>query len=107
MAKAYALSTGSLQRINAAVREVERNRKETQGSWYQYRNVRKEAGKVSVVIGKTTARWSKGTRQDIDIYSGNPLQGTGQTLNALSLFADVEAGRWVAILSGYLISAEC
>lgn len=38
---------------------------------------------------------------------GMSFRGITNQITAMNLFADIETGKWVAMLGGYLISAEC
>ena len=62
---------------------------------------------VVLQIGKTTAAWTKGTTATIDVYAKGDRTATGDTAEVFNLFADIEAGKWVAFISGYLVAAEC
>ena len=64
-------------------------------------------GEEGLTIGKTSAAWTKGTEATIAVHSKADRTATGGTATAWNLFADIEADKWVAILDGYLISAEC
>lgn len=72
------------------------------------------------LLGKTSAEWTKGTSQDITVYSG--AKGSETILNrkdesgvdqpvkvsCYNRFADVAANKWVRITpGGDLIAAEC
>lgn len=58
-------------------------------------------------IGKTASTWAKGDKAAIDVYDSETMTSTGQTEEVMNLFADVEADKWVAWISGFLVSAEC
>jgi hypothetical protein len=72
------------------------------------------------LLGKTSAAWTKGTSQDITVYSGakgseailnrKDSSGVDQpvTVDCYNRFADVAADKWVRITpGGDLIAAEC
>ena len=83
------------------------------GEWHPHRpaethrRVPATITSATITIGKTTTAWTKGTSATVDVWAGDPLAATGGTVTAMNLFADIEADKWVAMLGGYLISAEC
>ena len=97
-------SDSAAKRIAEAVRKVEAGPGGRGVGWHPYR-ARGES--TAIVIGKTTAAWAKGTTATVAVWAGDPLADTGETVTAVNLFADIETGKWVAMLGGYLISAEC
>jgi hypothetical protein len=99
----YSFSEQGCRRIAAAVAVVEGNKPRAGNGWHKFRG----GGGASIIIGKTTAAWTKGTSATVAVWAGDPLADTGNTTTAMNLFADVESGKWVAMLGGYLISAEC
>ena len=101
----YTFSKSAAGRIANAVRRVEMS----PGSGAIGPQPHRQRGDTaaSIVIGKTTAAWTKGTTANVAVYSGDPMADTGKTVLATNLFADIESGKWVAILGGFLISAEC
>lgn len=103
----YTLTPQSAKKIAETIDMVQ-GRQSSQEGWYPYRSVRRQrvAG-ASIIIGKTTALWAKGSSATVAVWAGDPLADTGTTTTAMNLFADLEADRWVALLGGYLISAEC
>jgi hypothetical protein len=66
-------------------------------------------------LGKTTSAWTKGTSQNITVYSeGDPPNETagGNVIeNAWNKFGDIPANKWVMLASFnghcYVIAAEC
>lgn len=66
-----------------------------------------------LVIGKTSAGWSKGTAANIAIWSGPPgnERATGGVIRAWNKFAAVPTGKWVMLArigqQWYLMAAEC
>ena len=104
----YTLTPQSARNIARAVDKINSLPPSLNG-WYPYRQNenRGRTATTSIVIGKTTAAWDKGTSATVDVWAGDPLADTGATTTAMNLFADIEAGKWVAMLGGYLISAEC
>lgn len=105
----YTLTPQSARKIANAVDRID-SLGVSGGEWHPHRPVesrRRTSPAASIIIGKTTAAWDKGTSATVDVWAGDPLAATGGTVTALNLFADIETGKWVAILGGYLISAEC
>ena len=104
----YTFDRQSMRRISAAVQKVEGVKDRKGNKWYPTKG-----GGATLQIGKTTAAWTKGTSQEVNLYNtadrtqlfdsdGNP-----KTASVYNLFADIEADRWVAFISGYLVAAEC
>lgn len=62
-----------------------------------------------LIIGKTSAAWTKGTQAKVPTYWGKPgaEKATGKNTWAWNLFGDIPTGKWVAIIDGYVIAAEC
>ena len=101
MKNIYGFSEQDAGRISKAVKSVEAVNR-AGNKWYDYRSSANQ-----IIIGKTTAAWPKGTKASVEVYVGDPLELADRQAQAMNLFADIEAEKWVAILSGYLISAEC
>lgn len=105
----YTLTPQSARKIANAVDRIN-SLGMSGGEWHPHRPVesrRRTSPASSIVIGKTTAAWNKGTSATVDVWAGDPLADTGNTTEAMNLFADIEADKWVAMIGGYLISAEC
>lgn len=107
MSNHYTLTRKSLDRINRVCDAVESSAKER--TWYDPRPSSPYPKRIpKLQIGKTTAAWSKGSTADIPVHSKTDQQPTGATAaGVINLFADVEAGKWVAFMDGILIAAEC
>jgi hypothetical protein len=65
-------------------------------------------------LSKTTAAWSKGSKQTLTIYVGEPgseAASSGDTVEAWNKFAAVASGKWVMLARAngtfYVIAAEC
>jgi len=103
----YTLTRKSIDRINRVCDAVEA--RSPTSDWYAPRASSPYPTRTPrLKIGKTTAAWSKGSTADIPVYSKADQQPTGATATGvLNLFADVEAGKWVAFMDGILIAAEC
>ena len=102
----YTLTPSSARNISRAVEKIN-SLAASPGDWYPYRQNQSARRASLFIIGKTTAAWAKGTSATVDVWAGDPLVDTGNTTEAMNLFADIEADKWVALLGGYLISAEC
>jgi hypothetical protein len=101
---AVVFNKSSADRIAAATRRIE-NLSIDRGIIDDYPVPSDEEG---LVIAKTTAVWNKGTTATLDRYTGKPgLETKAGTVTAFNRFATVQSGRWVGILGGYLIAAEC
>lgn len=67
----------------------------------------------SHVLAKTSAAWSKGSSQTVNVYSGphGSEVETSDRLIAWNRFADIASNKWVMLArvgsSWYVISAEC
>ena len=101
----------SMRRISAAVQKVEGPGNQSGDKWYQTKT-----NAPTLKIGKTNGQWSKGNEVTLEMWRRNKdgdmekalkKDGTPFTFNAYNLFADVEADKFVACLSGYLLAAEC
>ena len=102
--KVVTFDANSAKRIAESVRFTEgmvANR--SSGDWYPKRS----GGGATLQIGKTTAAWTKGTTATIAVYAKGDQSATGDTADVFNLFADIEADKWVAFISGYLVAAEC
>lgn len=99
----YTFTKDSARRIAAATRLVEGPQRRAGLPALDHR----ARGVEGLTIGKTSTAWTKGTEATIAVHSKEDRTATGGTATAWNLFADIEAGKWVAILDGYLISAEC
>ena len=103
----YTLTPQSARKIANAVDRIN-SLGVSGGEWHPHRPAEsRRRTSPSIIIGKTTAAWDKGTSATVDVWAGDPLADTGNTATAMNLFADIEADKWVALLGGYLISAEC
>ena len=112
----YKLSLNSVRSINRTIVAVNQMRKTGIAGDLPFRqNARKGGGGgATLQIGKTTAAWTKGSEQEVNLYSTADrtqiFEADGTTPKAASvynLFADIEADKWVAFISGYLVAAEC
>lgn len=105
----YTLTAASARKLARLVDRFESTPVAEERVWHEYRSPasRLRQGTAGIVIGKTTAAWAKGTTATVAVWAGDPLADTGNTTTAVNLFADIEADKWVAMLGGYLISAEC
>jgi len=112
MAKAVGFTRESAARIADAVRTVEGMPIGPGGvGWYPYRA---DDG-PRVLLGKTTAAWSKNNSATVDIYGGTPPTHTktGTQAGVWNMFAtSIASGKWVMIAQAengnwYVISAEC
>lgn len=104
----YTLTPASAKKLSAVVDQVSAMEPPNEQRWHNYRAPSAQSkAPLKLIIGKTGAAWAKGGVANINVYAGNPLVATGGTVAAMNLFADIEADRWVAVLGGYLISAEC
>ena len=106
----YTFDRQSMRRISAAVQKSEGVKDRTGNKWYPVRG----AGGATLQIGKTTAEWTKGTDQEVNLYNLKDRTQlfetdgtTPKTASVYNLFADIEADKWVAFISGYLVAAEC
>jgi hypothetical protein len=115
MSRGYKLTEGSVRSINATIRTVNQMRKTGIAGDLPFRqNQKRQPGGATLRIGKTTAAWTKGTSQEVNLYSTADRTQlfeadgtTPKTASVYNLFADIEADKWVAFISGYLVSAEC
>ena len=106
----YTFDRQSMRRISAAVQKSEGVKDRKGNGWYPV----KGGGGATLRIGKTTAAWAKGTSQEVNLYSNADRTQlfeadgvTPKTASVYNLFADIETDKWVAFISGYLVSAEC
>ena len=99
----YSFNKDSAERIAKVVRTVEGPRDRPGVGWWDPRG----RAAATLQIGKTTAAWTKGTTAPVDVYSKANRSNTGNTADVFNLFADIEADKWVAFISGYLVAAEC
>ena len=98
----YSFTKNSAERIAKVVRTVEGPRDRPGVGWWEPR------GRAAPLqIGKTTAAWTKGTTATVEVYSKADRTNTGNTADVFNMFADIEADKWVAFISGYLVAAEC
>jgi len=105
----YTFDRQSMRRISAAVQKSEGVKDRKGNKWYPIKG-----GGATLQIGKTTAAWAKGTSLEVNLYSTadrTPIfeadGATPKTVSVYNLFADIEADKWVAFISGYLVAAEC
>ena len=108
--RVYTFDRQSMRRISAAVQKSEGVKDRKGNKWYPVRG----GGGATLQIGKTTAAWGKGASQEVNLYSNADRTQlfeadgvTPKTASVYNLFADIEADKWVAFISGYLVSAEC
>ena len=106
----YTFDRQSMRRISAAVQKSEGVKDRKGNKWYPT----KGGGGATLQIGKTTGPWVKGASQEVNLYSTADRTQifeadgtTPKTASVYNLFAAVENGKWVAFISGYLVSAEC
>ena len=119
MSRGYKLSEGSVRSINATIRTVNQMRKTGIAGDLPFRQNAKRQPAVAgagatLQIGKTTAEWTKGTAQEVNLYSTADRTQifeadgtTPKTASVYNLFADIGDDKWVAFISGYLVAAEC
>ena len=107
----YTFDRQSMRRISAAVQKSEGVKDRKGNKWYP---VKGGGGGATLQIGKTTAEWVKGTSQEVNLYSTADRTQmfeadgtTPKTASVYNLFANIEADKWVAFISGYLGAAEC
>ena len=105
----YTFDRQSMRRISEAVQKSEGVKDRKGNKWYPIKG-----GGATLQIGKTTAEWTKGTAQEVNLYNTADRTQifeadgtTPKTASVYNLFAAVENGKWVAFISGYLVSAEC
>ena len=108
----YTFDRQSMRRISAAVQKSEGVKDRTGNKWYPVKGG--GGAGATLQIGKTTADWTKGTAQDVNLYNTADRTQifeadgtTPKTANVYNLFADIQADKWVAFISGYLVAAEC
>jgi hypothetical protein len=109
--KVYTFDRQSMRRISAAVQKSEGVKERKGNEWYPFKG---GGGGAALQIGKTSAEWTKGTSQEVNLYSNADRTQvfeadgvTPKTSSVYNLFADVGDDKWVAFISGYLIAAEC
>ena len=115
MEKTYSLTESSVRSINRTIRTVNQIRKKFPSGELPFRqNPKRQTPPATLKIGKTTAAWAKGTSQEVNLYRNADRTQlfeadgvTPKTASAYNLFADIETDKWVAFISGYLVSAEC
>ena len=116
MSQSYKLTENSIRSINRTIRTV--NQMRTTGPSgdlpFRQNQKRQPASGATLQIGKTTAGWIKGTDAKVELYNKSdrtPIldKDDGPVLSGTihNLFADVGDKKWVAFISGYLVSAEC
>ena len=107
----YTFDKQSMRRISAAVQKSEGVKDRPGNKWYPVKG-----GGATLKIGKTTAKWTKGTDATLEAWNRNAAgdmekvkkeDGTPVEFEAYNLFAAIEPGKFVACLNGFLISAEC
>jgi hypothetical protein len=112
--KPVAFTRPAAERIARVCRRVESSGGTGGGGYYPYRADEGEP----IRIGKVFQAWNKGTLADVTVSeTGNPgIEGPATPPvvipDCVNRFADVEAGKMVAIAAAgngrwYLISAEC
>ena len=109
----YKLSLNSVRSINRTIVAVNQMRKTGIAGDLPFRqNARKGGGGATLQIGKTKPgqAWSINSEATLDVWfrneAGDMEKGTGE-FTAYNLFADIEADKFVACLSGFLLAAEC
>ena len=111
----YKLSLNSVRSINRTIVAVNQMRKTGIAGDLPFRqNAKRQLAGATLQIGKTTGEWAKGATQEVNLYSTADRTQifeadgtTPKTASVYNLFAAVENGKWVAFISGYLVSAEC
>lgn len=112
----YKLTQNSVRSINRTIIAVNQMRTTGANGNLPFRqNARKGGGGgATLQIGKTTAEWTKGTAQEVDLYSTTDRTPifeadgtTPKTASVYNLFANIGTEKWVAFISGYLVAAEC
>jgi len=105
MARTYTLTDASARKLAATVDAVA-SMPPPEDKWYEPRARAGVAG-GRMLLCKTTAAWTKGTSQAVDVYSVSDQTATGGTVTAINLAADIESGKWCGIQNGMLCWAEC
>ena len=113
----YKLSINSVRSINRTIVAVNQMRKTGIAGDLPFRqNQKRQPGGATLKIGKTTAKWEKGTLATVDVWKRNAdgemvqvtkEDGTVVTFTAENLFADVAADKFVGCVGQWLVSAEC
>lgn len=98
---AVAFSKPAAKRIAAAVLEVESMAGE--GG----RGAGLHRGGYAIMLCKTTATWAKGADATLTVYNKKTRVATTRTAKAFNPFVEVKANKWVVIMGGLLIAAEC
>jgi hypothetical protein len=105
MAQTYTLTTASARRLAAAADAIA-STPPPEDKWYEPRFRAASAG-GRMLLCKTTAAWTKGTSQTVDVYRVSDQTATGGTVTAINLAADIESGKWCGVQNGMLCWAEC
>ncbi len=114
MARTVRLTEDAARRMAAATRAYERGNRDQ--SAVMFRQGGEDGDPVR--LGKTTARWDKGSLATIELFEeGTPPSEGKKTpadtlANCVNKFATVSTGKWVMVARGgngywYLIAAEC
>jgi hypothetical protein len=114
MARRVSFTETDARRIAAATRAYERGNRNQPP--IRFRQGGEDGDPVR--LGKTTARWDKGSLATIELFEeGTPPSEGKKTpadtlANCVNKFATVSSGKWVMVARGgngywYLIAAEC
>ena len=109
----YTFDRQSMRRISAAVQKSEGVKDRKGSKWYPVRGGGGGGGtSYPIMIGKTTAEWTKGNGQIIQPLEAVSEDPIGDPVSVLNLFATVASGKWVAFSrmadgQAILLSAEC
>ena len=95
MAQTYTLTTESARRLAAAADAIA-SMPPPEDKWYEPRARSSGAG-GRMLLCKTTATWTKGTSQTVDVYRVSDQTATGGTVTAINLAADIESGKWCGV----------
>ena len=106
MERTYTLTTESARRLAAAADAIA-STPPPEDKWYEPRFRAQSAGGGRMLLCKTTAAWTKGTSQTVDVYRVSDQTATGGTVTAINLAADIESGKWCGVQNGMLCWAEC
>ena len=104
MARTYTLTDAAARKLAATVDAVA-SMPPPDDKWYEPRARSRPAGRM--LLCKTTAEWTKGTSQTVDVYRVSDQTATGGTVTAINLAADIESGKWCGVQNGMLCWAEC
>lgn len=115
MNNSYTLTAASVRNINRTINSVNKMKASgAQGNLPFRQNPERQTRGATLKIGKTTGAWTKGLSAKVNLYSTATRTQlfeadgvTPRTAKVYNLFADIEADKWVAFISGYLVSAEC